>query len=145
MKYFLILDKKIQAQALSVKDLNMLYNACDIGINTSDSEGFGLVNVEHATTGKPQIVGKFGGLGEIFNDEDSSISIKAHNTFYYDRIMNGVGGMGWTLDYKKVAKAIEFYYKNRKTREKHGTKIMKIIRQRYDWDKIAQKLDEIIQ
>jgi hypothetical protein len=33
-----------------------LYNVCDIGINTSDGEGYGLCQLEHMYTGAPQIV-----------------------------------------------------------------------------------------
>ena len=47
-------------------DLNALYNACDVGINTCVGEGFGLCNVEHAGLGKPQIVSNVGGLSDIF-------------------------------------------------------------------------------
>jgi len=41
---------------LPISDLNILYNAVDIGINTSVGEGWGLVSCEHALTGKPQIL-----------------------------------------------------------------------------------------
>ena len=37
-------------------DLNLLYNACDVGINTSMGEGWGLVTIEHGAAGAPQIV-----------------------------------------------------------------------------------------
>ena len=36
--------------------ISKVYNACDIGINTSLGEGWGLVSFEHAATGAPQIV-----------------------------------------------------------------------------------------
>jgi glycosyltransferase involved in cell wall biosynthesis len=36
--------------------LNLLYNACDVGINTSMGEGWGLVCFEHGGTGAAQIV-----------------------------------------------------------------------------------------
>lgn len=36
--------------------INQLYNASDIGINTSDGEGFGLCQLEHMYTGAPQVV-----------------------------------------------------------------------------------------
>lgn len=36
--------------------LNLIYNACDVGINTSQAEGWGLVAFEHAATGAPQLV-----------------------------------------------------------------------------------------
>ena len=41
---------------LSDDGVNQLYNMCDIGINTSDGEGFGLCQLEHLYTGAPQIV-----------------------------------------------------------------------------------------
>jgi glycosyltransferase involved in cell wall biosynthesis len=41
---------------LADADLNALYNACCVGINSAYGEGFGLVSFEHAATGAPQIV-----------------------------------------------------------------------------------------
>lgn len=41
---------------LPIEQLNLLYNACDVGINTSVAEGWGLVAFEHAATGAAQIV-----------------------------------------------------------------------------------------
>lgn len=48
------------------KNMNDLYNACDVGINTCVGEGFGLCNLEHMALGKPQIVSRVGGLKDIF-------------------------------------------------------------------------------
>ena len=42
--------------AVSDDRLNLIYNACDVGINTSTGEGWGLVTFEHAATGALQIV-----------------------------------------------------------------------------------------
>ena len=36
--------------------LNDVYNACDVGLNTCEAEGWGLVAFEHAATGAPQVV-----------------------------------------------------------------------------------------
>ena len=36
--------------------INQLYNLSDLGINTSDGEGYGLCQLEHLFTGAPQIV-----------------------------------------------------------------------------------------
>ncbi|MCB0668784.1 MAG: glycosyltransferase [Saprospiraceae bacterium] len=38
------------------QELNRLYNACQIGINTSFGEGWGMVAFEHAATGAAQLV-----------------------------------------------------------------------------------------
>jgi glycosyltransferase involved in cell wall biosynthesis len=41
---------------VSDHELNILYNACDVGLNTAGAEGWGLVSFEHAATGVAQIV-----------------------------------------------------------------------------------------
>ena len=42
--------------AVSGERLNVIYNACDVGLNTCEAEGWGLVSFEHAATGAPQVV-----------------------------------------------------------------------------------------
>ena len=46
--------------AISDETINSIYNISDIGINTSDGEGFGLCQLEHLYTGAPQIVTDIG-------------------------------------------------------------------------------------
>ncbi|MBS1662370.1 MAG: glycosyltransferase [Bacteroidetes bacterium] len=36
--------------------MNLVYNACEVGLNTSMGEGWGLVSFEHAATGAAQVV-----------------------------------------------------------------------------------------
>lgn len=52
---------------LPVEQLNKVYNACDVGINTCIGEGWGLVNTEHAATGVAQIVPDHTSCKEIFD------------------------------------------------------------------------------
>lgn len=49
--------------------LNVLYNACDIGINTSLGEGWGLISFEHAATGAAQVVPDHTACGELWKDK----------------------------------------------------------------------------
>lgn len=58
---------------LSTTDLNRLYNACDIGINTASGEGWGLVGFEHAATGAAQIVPDNSVHGELWGDAPECI------------------------------------------------------------------------
>jgi D-inositol-3-phosphate glycosyltransferase len=51
-----------------VEALNVLYNACDIGINTAEAEGWGLVQHEMAACGKPQITTDYASLRELWAD-----------------------------------------------------------------------------
>ena len=49
--------------------INNLYNVADIGINTSDGEGFGLCQLEHLYTGAPQIVSDIGSYRTFLNED----------------------------------------------------------------------------
>lgn len=46
--------------------LNLIYNACDVGVNTATAEGWGLVAWEHAATGAAQIVPRHSACREIW-------------------------------------------------------------------------------
>lgn len=48
--------------------LNQIYNACDVGLNTSEKEGWGLVAFEHAATGAAQIVPRHSACQELWAD-----------------------------------------------------------------------------
>jgi glycosyltransferase involved in cell wall biosynthesis len=47
-------------------ELNWLYNACDVGLNTSMGEGWGLVSCEHGAAGAAQIVPDHTACGELW-------------------------------------------------------------------------------
>jgi D-inositol-3-phosphate glycosyltransferase len=53
------------------RELNLLYNACDVGINTSMGEGWGLVSFEHGATGGAQIVPEHTACAELWADVGS--------------------------------------------------------------------------
>lgn len=53
---------------LSDESINQLYNVANIGINTSDGEGFGLCQLEHMYTGAPQVVTDIGSYRTFLND-----------------------------------------------------------------------------
>jgi len=57
-----------QPGPVSDEQLNRLYNACALGINTALGEGFGLVSFEHAATGVPQILPAQSTLTELWGD-----------------------------------------------------------------------------
>jgi hypothetical protein len=52
---------------VSDETINQLYNITDIGINTSDGEGFGLCQLEHLYTGAPQVVTNVGSYDSFLN------------------------------------------------------------------------------
>lgn len=51
---------------VSDEQLNLVYNACDIGLNTAEAEGWGLVAFEHAAARRAQLVPDHTGCGEAW-------------------------------------------------------------------------------
>jgi glycogen synthase len=49
--------------------INDIYRSCDVGINTSDGEGYGLTVLEHLYCGKPQIITKLDCYSEFVSDD----------------------------------------------------------------------------
>jgi D-inositol-3-phosphate glycosyltransferase len=68
IKEKLILGTGEAAQPIVTDDqLNVIYNLCDVGVNTALAEGWGLVSFEHAATGAAQIVSGFGNCAELWS------------------------------------------------------------------------------
>lgn len=63
-----VLMQPFQSGPVSDQDLNLLYNACDVGINSSNGEGWGLVSFEHAAAGGRQIVPDHSACGELWTE-----------------------------------------------------------------------------
>lgn len=55
------------APPLADDELNLVYNACDIGINTALGEGWGLVSFEHAATAAAQVVPDNSACSELWD------------------------------------------------------------------------------
>lgn len=56
------------APDFSDEQLNLLYNACDVGITTTTGEGWGMVAFEHAATRAAQIVPRHTSLTDLWKD-----------------------------------------------------------------------------
>lgn len=61
--------------------LNIIYNSCDVGINTSMGEGWGLVSMEQAAAGVGQIVPNSSACTELFKDCGLLIDIDHYDTY----------------------------------------------------------------
>ena len=62
--------------------VNQMYNLADIGINTSDGEGFGLCQLEHLYTGAPQVVTDLAAY-QAFMDDKVSVLIPVTGRAYF--------------------------------------------------------------
>jgi glycosyltransferase involved in cell wall biosynthesis len=130
----------IQApQALSDRDINILYNACDIGVNSADGEGFGLCGFEGLALGKAQVSAYVGGMREFLND-NISILIKPKINIYLDNKSNGIGGVAELTDPHEYAEAFWKYLSNPELVEKHGYRGRQHILTNYKWENMIDYL-----
>lgn len=64
----IVTNKSPSLQTVSDSKLNIIYNAANIGCNTSFGEGHGLAQSEHAATGGVQIVPNHSAFTELYSD-----------------------------------------------------------------------------
>jgi glycosyltransferase involved in cell wall biosynthesis len=130
-------------QQVSDREINVLYNTADIGLNTCDGEGFGLCNFEQAGLGIPQIVPKLGGFIDFLNTS-SAVMVTPKWTYYCDHSRDFVSGEAEVCEVDDFVKAMDFYYENEKTRETHGNKSRQNILKNYKWTDLSKKLYETV-
>ncbi len=85
--------------------INQLYNVADIGINTSDGEGFGLCQLEHMYTGAPQIVTDIGSYRTFLDDTTASFVAPNGRSYFGGGMPHGFWSP--TFSANDVATAIE--------------------------------------
>lgn len=123
---------------LSIEQLNKVYNAVDIGLNTCIGEGWGLVNSEHAATGTVQVVPDHTSLKEIFD----GIPRIACNGSETDR---NYGLERLLPDPSSVAAILNDYYEDRSALEKAGQWCHdRIHEKQFTWPVITKKMLRIV-
>jgi len=120
-------------QQMSDTEINILYNASDIGLNTCEGEGFGLCQFEHAAVGCPQVVANIGGFKEFLNNSISTL-VEPKWAYYIDKQRDGIGGYAEVADPKDFADAVWKYYTNPALVAKHGKKARQDILRHYRWE-----------
>lgn len=143
MRHIIVIDRP---QRLTDREINILMNASDIGINTCDGEGFGLCNFEHAICGKPQIVPRIGGFVDYL-DDNNTIFVEPMMAIYNTSENNkdGTGGEMCLSLYSDFVSAVETYAQNRKLMEAHGESVRNsILSKPYTWDEVGDRFINIL-
>jgi len=126
-------------QQLSDRDINILYNACDVGLNTADGEGFGLCGFEGLALGKAQVSSYVGGMREFLN-ENIALIVKPKINMYLDNKSTGIGGIAELTDPHDYAEAFWKYFSSPDLVEKHGYKGRQHILTNYKWENMIDYL-----
>jgi hypothetical protein len=119
------------AKAVPDSAINEIYNAADIGVNTSDGEGFGLCQIEHLYTGAPQLVTDIGTY-RAFMDETVCGFVKPGDRVYFSGTMP-LGLWAPSFSYKDLADQMEGMIGNLPTFKKAATKY-----QFKTWDEVCE-------
>ncbi len=124
-------------QQLSDKEINILYNCCDVGCNNCNGGGYELTVFECLGLGIPQVSSYVGGIREYLN-ETNSIPIKSTIYQYLDNKSNGIGGKAEITDPHDFALAFWKYFNNPQLGIKHGKNGRENILKNYRWETLVK-------
>jgi glycosyltransferase involved in cell wall biosynthesis len=126
--------------SVPVDQLNIIYNTADVGINSCVAEGWGLVSVEQAACGVPQIVPDHTSCKEIFEGYGDLIPIEhVESDKDFGRDMHVPSAT-------ELARLLQKHYENVEYREMRGRLCYERATQpEYQWNNIAERFAEIIQ
>jgi len=120
------------------QELNLLYNACDVGINTSMGEGWGLVSFEHGATGAAQIVPDHTACSELWSGRAEFIPLeKSYVPEFSVLEMSEVSPGG-------VARALNNLYEDPRRRQRLAQVALTAAQNpQYSWDTIADQFNDL--
>lgn len=129
------LEMTPEKNAITPEVLNIIYNSVDVGINTSEGEGWGLVPFEQAAGGTPQVLPNYAASAEIFADCGELVDIKfmGKDVHYgIDRAYVDVDGI--------VDKLNKLYYDKKYYAKQAKACAAMVANPKYQWDNIAKKM-----
>jgi len=119
--------------------LNQIYNACDIGLNTANGEGWGLVPFEHASCVKPQVMPNHTSCSDIWKNKALLIDVAA---WIIDRDLSVERGI---IDVKHAAELMTQLYEDKTYYEKVANDCFEVTQNpAYRWDRIAEGFNAAI-
>jgi glycosyltransferase involved in cell wall biosynthesis len=112
--------------------LRDIYMACDVGLNTSVAEGWGLVSFEHAATGAAQIVPRHTACEELWEDHAillrTSRPLPTDDPYDEEQAVDGPG----------IASALDLLYRDPAERDRLSRLAARhAMDPRFSWDAIA--------
>ncbi len=124
---------------ISSIDLNLIYAACDVGVNTSEKEGWGLISFEHAATGGAQIVPRHSACAELWS---TATALMLEPVSEGNRQTRQLAGQTVTAD--SVAQALEALYRQPDLRREIARSgYANAAKDEYSWHNIAGRWDDV--
>lgn len=139
-KRYGIYDRLVMSRAdnarpqFSDEQLNLLYNACDVGLTTTTGEGWGMVSFEHAATRAAQIVPRHTSLAELWADAAEFVEPSVRLTY------PGNLTEAHIVAPEAVAAALQRLYTDRARRDSLAEAAYNnATRREFTWDSIAAR------
>jgi D-inositol-3-phosphate glycosyltransferase len=129
----------IRLPSIPTRRLALLYNACDVGVNTSVAEGWGLVNWEHGATGAAQVIPDHTACAELWGE--AALRIRSYRSLvtevpFYEE---------FTVDPVEMASCLERLYLNREfLMEKSIQALHHTSDPTFSWDAAANAWRELL-
>lgn len=127
------------SQIVGDDELNLLYNACDVGINTAMGEGWGLVSFEHGAAGAAQIVPDHTACAELWRGRAELVPpARSYVPEFSPLEMGEVSPEG-------VAQALEALYRDPGRRQELARAAVSVAQNpAYSWDVVTRQFDELV-
>jgi len=122
--------------------LNLIYNACNVGINTSVGEGWGLCNFEHAATFAAQIVPDHSACSEVWRIDGKEMAefLPVEYWLTNERVLTE----GGIVTPQGVAEALEHLYSDREYLDEMAQRAFDLTRSpEYQWQSVAKQFNDI--
>lgn len=118
--------------------LNLLYNACDVGLLTSMGEGWGLVSFEHGAAGAAQIVPDHSACAEIWSGRAEMIEPARRYVPNFSTLEMG------EVSAESVAQALDNLYRDPQRRQQLAQAAYEAsLNPAYSWDAVAARFDDL--
>jgi D-inositol-3-phosphate glycosyltransferase len=125
--------------AYSDAELNLVYNACDVGLNTSMGEGWGLVSFEHGATGAAQVVPRHSACAELWENKALLVDTTAAPSSSFDYMEKR------SVAPADVAAALARLHEDAALREELSRAAEAHARSpEHDWDAISARLEALL-
>jgi D-inositol-3-phosphate glycosyltransferase len=125
-------------QIVGDDELNLLYNACDVGINTAMGEGWGLVSFEHGAAGAAQIVPDHTACAELWRGCAELIPPSRSYVPEFSPLEMG------EVSPEGVAEALEALYRDPGRRQELARAAASVAQNpAYSWDAVSRQFEEL--
>nr|WP_321237091.1 glycosyltransferase family 4 protein [uncultured Psychroserpens sp.] len=135
-----IILNPLGVEYVSNEALNTLYNACDVGVNTSMGEGWGMIAFEHGATGAAQIVPKHTACEELWEGNAGLLDVKKWKVLHNNPFTMG------EVNADTLKDVLEQLYGDESHLLLLSEKAFNVVNSKaYDWNVIADSWNQLFQ